>query len=298
MKQTKQKVLLISENTNNNGQTKTILHPDEISKNVSITYKYPGHFIYIDKLSSKKKLNQVIEVLDEIGRDFHVDFRNFTNSLSPHTKNGFILFSSKHSKTHTVKLKRLYDLFLSMMAAIALSPVLLMTAILIKASSKGPVLYKQKRIGLHGREFTMYKFRSMVVNADKLQKELTHLNKRSGPTFKIDKDPRITPIGHIIRKHSIDELPQLINIITGDMSIVGPRPPLKQEFDTYATWQKRRLSITPGLTCYWQILKNKNIDFSHWVNLDLQYIDNWSIWQDFLIITKTIPEVIFGRSSN
>lgn len=294
MKEKRNKIII----SNTKHETIETIRPhDLICSNYKI-HQFPDTEIFIDKIESKIELQKVISILDEIGRTFQVDYRNFTESLSPLNTNGFICFSSKQTHKPSAQLKRIFDIFSSAAAIMLLSPLLFATALLIKISSSGPIFYKQVRIGLHGKQFTMFKFRSMISNAEKHMDSLKHLNKRDGPTFKIDDDPRVTTIGKILRKHSIDELPQLINILFGDMSIVGPRPPLPEEFEQYSTWQTRRMSVTPGLTCYWQILRNKNIDFSQWVKLDLEYIDGWSFWKDIEIIFKTIPEVIFGRRSN
>ncbi len=194
-------------------------------------------------------------------------------------------------------LKRFFDLVFSIIAIIVLSPVSLLTAIAIKLDSRGPVIYSQPRAGKNGKSFKMYKFRSMCVDADEKLKDLLDLNEKDGPVFKISNDPRVTKIGHILRKTSIDELPQLINIIKGEMSIVGPRPPLLNEVEKYTAYQMQRLNVTPGLTCYWQISGRSNISFDEWVGLDLKYIKESSIWTDFKTILKTVPAVLFGRGA-
>lgn len=194
-------------------------------------------------------------------------------------------------------LKRVFDVLLSTLALIILSPLFLLTAIAIRIDSKGPVIYSQQRAGKNGKPFTMYKFRSMCVDADKRLKDLQDLNEMDGPVFKISNDPRVTRVGKLIRKSSIDELPQLINIIKGDMSIVGPRPPLLNEVAQYTPEQMHRLDVKPGLTCYWQISGRSNINFDKWVQLDLQYIQERSLWTDFKIILKTFPAVLLGRGA-
>jgi exopolysaccharide biosynthesis polyprenyl glycosylphosphotransferase len=172
-------------------------------------------------------------------------------------------------------------------------------AILIRITSPGPVLFRQQRSGLNGRPFTMLKFRSMVSNAEQLKQELAALNEMSGPVFKLTNDPRITPIGRFLRRYSIDELPQLINVFRGEMSLVGPRPlPVDEvmRFDDLA--HRRRLSVKPGLTCLWQISgRNEVKDFKDWVRLDLEYIDNWSLWLDVKILVRTIPVVLSGTGA-
>ena len=194
--------------------------------------------------------------------------------------------------------KRVLDFVGGTIGFLLLSPVMLATAIAIKLDSKGPVIFKQVRAGRNGRKFTMYKFRSMVADAEELKARLAHLNEMGGPVFKIKKDPRITKIGAFIRKTSIDELPQLFNIIAGDMSIVGPRPALPSEVSQYRPWQRRRLSVKPGLTGLWQVSGRNQVDFEEWMQLDLEYIDTWSLWQDIKIILKTVPVVLFRKGAS
>jgi len=191
-------------------------------------------------------------------------------------------------------IKRLIDIVISGAAIIILSPIFLTAAILIKLTSWGPVLFKQERIGLNGRRFILYKFRTMYKGADKKLSKLKPLNEMDGPVFKIKKDPRITPLGRILRKFSIDEFPQLFNVFFGHMSLVGPRPPISEEVEQYKPWQRRRLSMRPGLTCLWQISGRNKLDFNEWMKLDLKYLDNWSLKLDFEIMMKTIPMVLFG----
>ena len=188
--------------------------------------------------------------------------------------------------------KRVTDILGASLGILLLWPLLLVVAFLIKQTSKGPVLFKQARIGKNGRPFTMYKFRSMVVDAPLLQKKLEKQNEAKGPVFKIRNDPRVTSIGRFIRAYSIDELPQLFNVLKGDMSLVGPRPPILKEVMQYQPWQRRRLAVTPGLTCIWQTSGRSNIGFDEWMRMDLQYIDNWSYWLDIRLILKTVMTVL------
>ena len=178
-----------------------------------------------------------------------------------------------------------------------LSPLLLLSALAIKVSSPGPVLFKQTRCGLHGRPFTFLKLRSMWVGAESQKPALARYNEMSGPAFKMTRDPRITPIGQLLRRTSLDELPQLWNILRGDMSFVGPRPAVVEEVAQYQAWQRRRLSMRPGLTCLWQISGRNEVGFDEWIRLDLEYIDNWSPWLDLEIALKTIPAVLMGRGA-
>lgn len=193
--------------------------------------------------------------------------------------------------------KRLIDIVGSGLGLLFVAPVMLVLAVAIKLDSKGPVLFKQVRAGRHGRKFTMYKFRSMVTDAEELRAKLEHLNEMDGPVFKIKHDPRITRVGRLIRATSLDELPQLFNIFAGDMSLVGPRPPLPSEVAEYEPRQRRRLSVKPGLTGLWQVSGRNQVDFDQWMKLDLEYIDNWSLWLDLKILFKTVPAVLRGTGS-
>ncbi len=207
-------------------------------------------------------------------------------------------FETFHAREWQLFVKRLIDIFLSLFLLILLSPLMLVVAILIKLTSKGPVLFKQVRCGLNGRQFTLYKFRTMIVGAEMKRRELEKMNEMDGPVFKIKRDPRITKVGRILRKFSIDELPQLFNVLKGDMSIVGPRPPLPVEVEMYQLWQRRRLSLKPGLTCIWQVSGRNKVKFEKWMEMDLQYIDNWSLWLDFKIMFKTFFVVLTGYGAS
>jgi len=195
-------------------------------------------------------------------------------------------------------LKRLLDILASSIALFLLSPLLIATALAVMLGSRGPILFKQRRVGLHGRTFDMLKFRSMVRNAEDLRAKLAAQNEQAGPVFKMKHDPRITRVGRFIRRFSIDELPQLINILRGDMSIVGPRPPIPSEVARYEAWQRRRLSVRPGLTCVWQVSGRNEISFDEWMLLDMRYIDHWSLAQDIQLILKTVPVVLKGRGAS
>jgi exopolysaccharide biosynthesis polyprenyl glycosylphosphotransferase len=194
--------------------------------------------------------------------------------------------------------KRLMDIGFSAAAIVVLSPLLLATAIAIRIESKGPVLFRQRRVGLNGRIFTLLKFRSMIEDAERMLPELKRYNEMSGPVFKMTDDPRVTRVGRFIRRYSIDELPQLLNVLRGDMSLVGPRPPIPDEVSSYVRKQRRRLSMRPGLTCTWQVSgRNKIPDFDQWAKLDLEYIDNWSLWRDVVLMFRTIPVVFSGSGA-
>jgi len=194
-------------------------------------------------------------------------------------------------------LKRITDIVVSGTSLVLLGPVLFAIAAAIRVTSPGDILFRQTRCGLGGRKFTMYKFRSMVNNAEQLRAELHQLNERDGPAFKISDDPRITPVGRILRRFSLDELPQLWNILRGDMSFVGPRPAIPNEVEKYEPWQRRRLRMRPGLTCIWVLEGRSDVEFHRWIQLDLAYIDNWSLWLDCKIFFRTIPIVITGKGA-
>ena len=196
-------------------------------------------------------------------------------------------------------LKRLIDIVGSGLGILILIPVFLIIGILIKLEDpKGSVFFSQKRNGLNGKEFNMYKFRSMVHNAEDLLESLMSKNEMDGPVFKIKDDPRITKIGKFIRKTSLDELPQLFNVLKGDMSLVGPRPPIPREVIQYNKYQYQRLLVKPGITCYWQISGRNNIDFDEWVELDLKYIKERNLFKDIFIILMTLPVLLGDKNAS
>jgi exopolysaccharide biosynthesis polyprenyl glycosylphosphotransferase len=195
--------------------------------------------------------------------------------------------------------KRVFDFVVSFLGVLVLSPLLTLIALAVKLSSPGPILFKQRRIGLNGRVFWCYKFRTMVQNAEEMRKHLETRNEMSGPVFKIRNDPRVTRVGRFLRKYSLDELPQLYNVLKGDLSLVGPRPPIVEEVRRYEPWHRRRLSMRPGITGIWQVEGRSQIaEFDEWVRMDLQYIDNWSLTLDLKILLKTIPTVLSGRGAH
>jgi exopolysaccharide biosynthesis polyprenyl glycosylphosphotransferase len=204
--------------------------------------------------------------------------------------------TTSSNPTHLV-VKRALDLAVSLFLFFVTLPIQLLAAIAIKLTSSGPVFFRQVRCGLNGRHFTLLKFRTMDAGAEQRLFEVSHLNEMSGPVFKMSKDPRLTVVGRILRRLSIDELPQLVNVIRGDMSLVGPRPPLPEEVAHYQPWQRRRLSMNPGLTCLWQVSGRNEVDFDRWMALDLKYIDTWSPMLDLKILLKTVPAVLSGRGA-
>jgi exopolysaccharide biosynthesis polyprenyl glycosylphosphotransferase len=210
-----------------------------------------------------------------------------------------IVLRSPAWESEALFFKRLFDVVFSAVLVVLLSPLLLAIAAAIKLTTPGlPVLYPWRVVGQKGVEFTGYKFTSMYADADALKPQLLGKNEMSGPVFKIKNDPRITPLGRILRKYSLDELPQLWSVIKGDMSLVGPRPAFRHELERFEMWQKRKLSVRPGITCLWQVRgRNRIRDFNEWVRMDLEYIDNWSLWLDFKILLRTAGAVLRGTGS-
>ncbi|MEZ5357607.1 MAG: sugar transferase [Candidatus Zixiibacteriota bacterium] len=209
-----------------------------------------------------------------------------------------VVYTSEPAGATQLTMKTAIDRIGGLVGTLVSIPIGIITAIAIKLEDGGPIFFKQTRSGKNGKPFTMYKFRTMVPNAEKLKQRLADQNEMSGPVFKMKNDPRITRVGRFLRKTSIDELPQFFNIIKGDMSLVGPRPPLPNEVANYDRWQRRKLAVKPGLTCLWQVNGRSEIDFEDWMKLDLEYIDNWSIWLDTKILMKTVPTVLKGDGAH
>lgn len=259
--------------------------------------------LYIKRKVVPSEVRYVVSSCEELGVVFRLKSEDnkikLTNAIKTNIANTtFLNFINIPNNPYELALKKIMDIFISLFMLIILSPVLLIISALIKFTSSGPVIFKQARVGLRGRKFNLYKFRTMVFNADALRKGLDAENEVDGPVFKIKNDPRITKIGRILRKTGLDELPQLFNIMIGEMSLIGPRPPLESETIQYERWQLRRLSVKPGLSCFWQIKPDRNnIKFEKWMDLDLAYIDNWSLRLDVLIFFKTI-KTVFQRSGS
>jgi len=209
-----------------------------------------------------------------------------------------LTFTTTPAAPFPLFIKQLGDMVVATLALALLSPLLLLIAVAVKLSSPGPVLFRQTRCGLNGRPFTLLKFRTMVKGAEHQLERVAHLNQVQGPAFKARHDPRVTGVGRWLRRLSLDELPQLVNVLRGEMSLVGPRPPIPEEVAKYERWQRRRLSMKPGLTCLWQISGRNHIDFDRWMELDLEYIDSWTPLLDFKILLKTIPVVLTGRGAS
>jgi len=210
-------------------------------------------------------------------------------------------YVATYTGTHSwsaLMIKRILDILLSFILLVVLAPLFGVVALLIKFSSDGPVLFRQERIGLNKRRFQIFKFRTMVPNAEKMIAALEEQNESSGPVFKMRKDPRITRIGKILRRTSIDELPQLFNVLKGDMSLVGPRPLTVRDYEGFSEdWQRRRFSVRPGITCLWQVNGRSSIPFEQWMKLDLQYLDEWSLWLDVKILARTVSAVLKGSGA-
>jgi exopolysaccharide biosynthesis polyprenyl glycosylphosphotransferase len=241
----------------------------------------------------------ILETAEEMGVNSYLLSELYSPDvavLRPEFLNGKAALVWRHVKENRVALftKQMIDRIGGLLALIVASPIMLLTAILIKLDTPGPVFFAQVRCGLNGRPFNLYKFRTMVSDAERRKEELLARNEMSGPVFKLRRDPRVTRVGRTLRKFSIDELPQLFNVIGGDMSLVGPRPPLPKEVLKFEPWQRRKLSIKPGLTCTWQVSGRNAIPFEEWMRLDLDYIDNWSLWLDAKILARTIPTVLKG----
>ncbi len=257
--------------------------------------------LYVKKKVVPTEVRKVVRSCEELGVVFNLLYRDEKLTLSNAVRtqiadHKFLTFINVPHSIYALGVKKIMDIFGALLGIIVLSPVLMAIAILIRLSSHGPAVYKQPRVGLRGRQFELYKFRTMVANADDLKKDLEELNEADGPAFKIKDDPRITKIGSILRKTGLDELPQLFNVLKGEMSLIGPRPPLPEETVQYQRWQLRRLSVKPGLSCFWQIKPDRNnIKFEKWMEMDLAYIDNWSLRLDFIILLKTL-KTVFQRS--
>jgi exopolysaccharide biosynthesis polyprenyl glycosylphosphotransferase len=208
-----------------------------------------------------------------------------------------ITFSTTPDHALSLFAKRAIDVVFSALLLMASLPLMILVALLVKLTSQGPVIYSQLRCGLYGRKFVLYKFRSMQEGAEDVLWEIKHLNEMDGPVFKMRFDPRVTILGRFLRKYSIDEWPQFWNVLKGDMSLVGPRAPLPEEVREYTPWQRRRLSVKPGITCLWQVSGRNEIDFHEWMKLDLHYIDNWSLLLDLKILLRTFPVVLLGKGA-
>ncbi|MDN5290174.1 MAG: hypothetical protein PWQ06_413 [Anaerophaga sp.] len=253
--------------------------------------------IYCKETPAIRDIERLLQLTSEVGVVFRM-YSSFFNMLTNKTQLHYFGTTPMLTISNTplnyleLRVKDAFDFLFSAFVVIVLSPVYVLVALAIKIDSKGPVFFKQKRVGRRGRKFIVYKFRTMVTNAEELKEKLMHQNEMDGPVFKMTNDPRITRVGRFLRKTSLDELPQFFNVLIGDMSVIGPRPPLPDEVRQYERWQLRRLSMKPGITCIWQVSGRNNIPFDEWMKMDLEYIDNWSLKLDFIIFLKTIRTMI------
>lgn len=276
------------------------IYPDKINIKNVLDIDIIDEVIYCNSAIDDEKLAGLIETCEEIGVTFRL--QSEFSTLSPakvhltHFQHiPFITFKNTPKNSLALVWKSFSEFWISFGIIFLLSPIMLIISLLIKASSKGPVIFKQERVGLRGRKFYIYKFRTMIQNAEEMKADLMARNESDGPAFKIKSDPRITLIGKFLRKTGLDELPQLFNVLKGEMSLIGPRPPLPSEVDQYQRWHLRRLSVKPGITCTWQIIPNRNeVVFEKWMKLDIQYIDSWSIKKDLHLFFKTIKTVLSG----
>jgi exopolysaccharide biosynthesis polyprenyl glycosylphosphotransferase len=272
-------------------------HPDQLERLI-IAEQIDALFIALDS-SDIAHSDQLFRTAEKMGVVVYVlpDMYNpeIARSSMVHL-NGFpaLVYQTAPRGTVSITLKSLVDKIGAAIGFILSAPIWIVTIIAIKMDSRGPIFFRQIRSGLNGRRFELYKFRTMSVDAELKKRELRSRNEMSGPVFKIRNDPRLTGIGRFLRKYSIDELPQLVNILKGDMSLVGPRPPIPEEVSKYQPWQRRKLSVKPGLTCLWQVNGRNAIGFEDWMKLDLEYIDNWSLALDAKIIARTVPAVLKG----
>jgi exopolysaccharide biosynthesis polyprenyl glycosylphosphotransferase len=260
--------------------------------------------IYCKTGNNQKEISRLVSNCAEVGISFHL----YAGMISKENERQqgrygfslleqlpFITYKNTPDNYVGLKMKSAFDFFFSFFVIILISPLFLIIAVAIKFDDGGPVFFKQERVGLNGRSFPILKFRTMVTNAEVLQALLIGQNEQNGPVFKITNDPRVTRLGWFLRKTSFDELPQFFNVMRGEMSVVGPRPPIPSEVEKYERWQKRRLSMKPGITCIWQVSGRNNIPFEEWMKLDMEYIDNWSFTRDVILVLKTFKVIVIGN---
>lgn len=276
-------------------------HPDEID-GIIANCQIDAVFVAVEPEDIPRTRN-LFSLVEQMGVPICFVPQVFEPSIArmrPERINGtpFIVYRAVPENQLVLAAKSLLDRLGALCGLVITAPLFAATAVAIKLDSKGPVLFSQTRCGLNGKPFKFYKFRTMIEDAEKKKTEIEKFNEMSGPVFKVRNDPRVTRVGRLLRKTSLDELPQFINVIKGDMSLVGPRPPLPKEVASFEPWQHRKLSVKPGVTCTWQVSGRNDIDFEQWMRLDLDYIDNWSLWQDTKILAKTIPAVLKGTGAS
>lgn len=276
-------------------------HPDNISRLISLNQV--DFVIMATEKDDQHYGQRVFSTVESMGvklcllPDIFVQTNSKCRSFSLNGQPVF-LYHSVPDGRFALLIKEIIDKVGAVIGVIISAPIVALAALAIRIDSKGPIFFKQKRSGKNGRVFEMIKLRTMVDEADRFKEQLQHLNEMSGPVFKIQDDPRITKVGRFLRKYSVDEFPQFFNVLKGDMSLVGPRPPLPQEVEKFEPWQHRKLSVKPGLSCLWQVNGRSNLDFDHWIELDLQYIDQWSLGMDAKILAQTIPAVLKGKGAS
>lgn len=280
------------------------IHPTTIDIAKFIEENTVDELLYNDTTFDRKQLLSIIYSCLEIGVVFRMSsqFLNIAqakSSIQYLEEMPFFTFQNTPNSYIYLSIKAIFDFIFSLLVLILLLPLFVVIGLAIKIDSKGPIIFKQTRVGLRGRKFQLYKFRSMIPDAEQIlvksqngENAADVKNEQEGPVFKMKNDPRVTRVGRILRATSLDELPQFFNVLKGDMSVVGPRPPIPSEVEKYERWQLRRLSMKPGITCIWQVSGRNNIPFERWMKLDLQYIDSWSLRLDFMIIMKTIKTMI------
>ncbi|MRT91931.1 sugar transferase [Ancylomarina sp. 16SWW S1-10-2] len=255
--------------------------------------------MYCKGVLIQEEIKKMIYTCAEVGVVFRMQSAflsvlSLRSKLSYFNQIPFLTVQNTPGNYLALKIKSFIDYLTASLILLAISPVMLIIALLIKLGDGGPVFFAQKRVGQNGRRFPCLKFRTMVINAEALKASLMDQNEQEGPVFKIKKDPRVTKIGNFLRKTSLDELPQFLNVLRGEMSIVGPRPPVPQEVKEYERWQRRRLSMKPGITCIWQVSGRNNIPFDQWMKMDMQYIDSWSLKLDLILFIKTFKVMLTG----
>jgi exopolysaccharide biosynthesis polyprenyl glycosylphosphotransferase len=259
--------------------------------------------IYLPLRSYYEHAAQLVALCEQHGFLIRFDPQVFNLKIANSSHDGLdeysqVVAAARSVDTWPAIVKRVMDFTCSLLLLLILAPVFLLVAILIKFMSSGPVFFRQTRVGRNKRQFRIYKFRTMIAGAEQIQEQLMSMNEMTGPVFKIKKDPRVTPLGRVLRKTSIDELPQLINVLKGDMSLVGPRAMSLRDYNLFdQDWQRRRFSVKPGITCLWQIHGRNSIPFEKWMELDMQYIDKWSLWLDLKILARTLPAVLRGTGA-
>jgi exopolysaccharide biosynthesis polyprenyl glycosylphosphotransferase len=297
-------IITDSEELKDKFQGKIKIFPSRANIKSILQYDIIDEIISLNSLTEEKKIFELINFCCELGVTFRIKSITMGQASSAYKsrvqyfgKIPFYTLENNPNNNFLRIIKQFSEITLAFLILFIASPFLLVIALIIASTSNGPVIFKQARVGLRGRQFYIYKFRTMVQDAEALKSQLESMNESDGPTFKIKNDPRITTIGRLLRKTNLDEIPQLFNVIQGEMSIIGPRPPLPKEVEQYQTWQLKRLAVKPGLTCTWQIAPNRNeVKFEKWMQMDIQYIDNWSLLGDAQLLFRTFRTVIMAKS--